>query len=275
VYHFGDMVLRPGVRIAKRAYKFTSLALKPAMFTEYLLRRRSNHGEDRGSNSAIVNAGGNQSDLEGFDDLEVWGMFFDNICATGISLCRNNKISCTYDDDNDNKSASSSNKEDVTESEYAKDVPWITSDDIELQEPYLFIGLPACTLFTVIFRSFSDVDGIVLGDSRRVTLENCPDGFKEMLEMLLVTKTSLLELESGGAEEARLKERDILWMQQFLLYSSSQQEMTVPPAERQTDFRHALSHLIGVCIQLTQQPYFKDNFLTVLEEISYHIDSAK
>jgi hypothetical protein len=144
-----------------------------------------------------------------------------------------------------------------------------------MQEPFLFIGLPACALFMTIFRSFNDPDGIFLMDTRRVVLETCPESFKEMFEMLIVTKSSLMELEMQG-EETHLQRKDIMWMPQFLLYSSSNQEITMsegdsPSPERQTQFRHALSHLVGVCIQLTQQPYFKENFMNVLEEISHRV----
>lgn len=276
-YHFGDMILKPGVRMAKRAYKFTTLSIKPAMYTEYRLRRRTrveNRPNSHTENTVIKCGGGRGGDnlenmeLEDFDEIEVWGMFFDSVCAMGVRLCRGLDAQSTTDQVDEHMNEGQ--KEEVKEL-------WITADDVDMQEPYLFIGLPACTLFMAIFRSFNDTDGIVLGDSRRIVLQNCPNGFKEMFEMLIVTKNSLLELDSKGIGDV-LTGKDILWMQQFLLYSSSDREMTIteadsPSEERQTVLRQALSHLVGVCIQLTQQPYFKENFMNVLEEIAHQVTS--
>lgn len=315
-YHFGDMILKPSVRLAKRVFEITNLRLTPSMYTEYRLRRgkhqaahhlthisdisaESSSGRpcgdsnDHGSDSLMAGecnvsnvkkidekSGGEAEPahtLESFDEVEVWGMFFDSICSTGQVLCQSTgKLHTTTDQ----KQRKSDDERDLTEPKDA----WITFDDIDMQEPYLFIGLPACTLFMTIFRSFRDPHGIVLQDMRRVELDNCPESFKEMFEMLMVTKARLLEIELQGGmnngscddvidDRSRLTQKDVVWMQQFLLYSSSDQEMTIAPEDcpspdRQTHFRQALSHLIGVCIQLTQQPYFKENFLSVLSQIS-------
>jgi len=259
--------------MAKRAYKFTTLRIKPAMYTEYQLRRRTRI-ENQPSSHAVTESGGGgggddnheRVELEEFDEVEVWGMLFDSVCAMGVRICRGLVTQSTTDQLDEN--VKEGEKEDVQ-------AVWITADDVDMQEPYLFIGLPASTLFMTIVRSFRDPDGIVLKDSRRVVLQNCPDGFQEMFEMLIVTKNSLLELDLSGKGDV-LSGKDILWIQQFLLYSSSDKEMTLceaesPSEERQTCLRQALSHLVGACIQLTQQPYFKENFMNVLEEISSQV----
>lgn len=272
VYKFGDMLLRPSARLAKRVFKLSNLNLKPALYTEYRLRRKSQLSYDGPSTSsrAVQSSGsGHAYDTEQkIDELEVWGLFFDDICTIGVSLCQN-----TYQQTGLT----------CSEEEGKLEAAWITVDDIDLQEPFLFIGLPACALFKTIFRSFSDTDGIVLMNAQRVVRETCPESFREMFDMLMVTKTSLVDIEQGtetgnGKEKGpHLQQADLLWMQQFLLYSSSDQEITITPErggpslERQTQFRHALSHLVGVCIQLTQQPYFKENFMNVLEEISHRV----
>lgn len=271
VYKFGDILLKPTIRLAKRVFNVSNINLRPTLYTEYRDRRRTqiedqpSLGTRSGTDLSIgVNSIGN-SDLpaEAIDELEVWGLFFDDICTVGVRMCQNSfqKVDVARDQE----------KEEKEEEEEA----WISVDDVELQEPFLFIGLPACALFMTIFRSFADPKGIILMDTRRVVKETCPGTFKEMFEMLMETKRSLMELDAHGGD-SQLQHRDILWMQQFLLLSSSSQEITLsdcPSQERQTNLRHALSHLVGVSMQLTQQPFFKENFMNVLEEIARRVSA--
>ena len=279
VYKFGDMLLKPSLRNLRRVINLSNLKLNPALYTEYRLRRKSQvkfQSQGRGQVAIGSGGGGGASrstlTLENVDETEVWGLFFEDICSLGVSLCQHTFHLTGME--------SYSNRDSTSLKEAKEENAWISLDDIDLQEPFLFIGLPACALFMTIFRSFTDSDGIVLMDASRIVTDTCPDTFKEMFDMLMVTKSSLMDIELKGDEDSQLQQNDFLWMQQFLLYSSSDQEITITPEsggpslERQTQFRHALSHLVGVCIQLTQQTYFKENFLSVLEEISNRITSV-
>lgn len=253
-YKFGDMLLKPGLNLFKQILTLNSLNLSPDTYAAYLRRHQSAsiHDSDNDNIShSLENETSPSDNIQDVDEIEAWGLFFHEVKHLGITFCVGDESGGIG--------------------------KWITQDDIDMQEPFLFIGLPACALFGSIFRSFKDGNGILLLDGRRIVLANCPTNFKQMFELLMQTKKSLLEVlkeESGVVFD----QQDILWMQQFLLYSSSSHEISlsnVPSDERQNQLRNALSHLVGVCIQLTQQPYFKENFLQVLDSISSHIDSMK
>jgi hypothetical protein len=242
------MFLKPGLQLAKRVFDLSHIKLSPDLYTNFRNSRRSQVEDNEGTlESRSFTTVGEIS------EAEIWGLFFNDVCRLGVSLCQGVPPQLV----------------EKGGTEIEDGTPWIDQEEVEVQEPYLFIGLPACALFNKIFLSFRDKDAVILSDGRRIVAENCPSTFKALFEMLLLTKSMLNDLVQQNGDH--LEPRDVLWMQQFLLYSSSPREIflsDIPSAEQRQQYRQALSHLVGVSIELTQLPHFKDNFMTVLDDIA-------
>lgn len=112
---------------------------------------------------------------------EMWGVFFEQVAYAGISALRDGLI---------------------------------TRDDLEMQEPYLFIGLPSLSLCNTVFRRPQDSHCLTFIDGRRITRETCPPALKELFDMLLNTKVLLSQLPSLSDHEKR-------WTKHFLVYAAS------------------------------------------------------
>ena len=274
VYKFGDMLLKPGLRMAKKVITGHDYNLKPDLYTDHRHNRNARNMATSEESSESTPASqlkeptkrddsepwiplpcSNLNVVTEIDESEVWGLFFEEIYNVGVSYLGNSVAQ--------------------HEKKGAPHDAWISPDDIDFQEPYLFFGLPACAMAMSIFRSLSDNDGIVLSNSKRVVREICPESYSSIFEILMLTKSNFQNLALDGVN-IRLTYNDVLWMQQFLLYSSSDKELTLdncPSEAKQTCFRKLLSDLVGLSMDITQAPYFKENFLNVIEDIQSSIAS--
>jgi hypothetical protein len=168
-------------------------------------------------------------------------------------------------------------------------------EEIEDFEPFLFIGLPAVTLFHLVMRSMQ-VDGLLLENGMHVVESNCPSNFLAMYSLLMETK---LELTNHGV--VSLNENDSLWVRKFLLYAgcdtASRNTNTGSPARmhapyichcknvfkyvtplfldttlvvsRQDELRRSFSFLNAVATQVTQQKHYKvTNWLWEIPEVA-------
>ncbi len=134
------------------------------------------------------------------EERELWGVFFQQIYLAGAWALR----------------------EEI-----------ITQDDVEGQEAFLFIGLPAVSLCNVVLRSIaanstldSNSNGsqsssmsLVLVDGRRVYEDTCPDGFKGMFALLFKTILALTDLPP-------LSEVEMRWVREFILVAGSARRIT-------------------------------------------------
>ena len=71
----------------------------------------------------------------------------------------------------------------------------ISVDDLDSAEPYLFIGLPAISLFTTISRSLEEPTYLIFIDGRRIDRDTCAPNFLQLFNMLMMTKDELNKYE--------------------------------------------------------------------------------
>jgi len=180
-YKFGDMFIKPALKHIGVIPNIPDLKFTTSMFRDQQSKTLS---------TAASSSGTSDDDSTVFSSLpapsevaedEVWGMFFQRVFQAGV---------------------------------WAHTANFITKDDLEGQEPYLFIGLPALTLYLAVERSIDDPDGLIFFDGRRMITETCPNNFKVFFDMLISSKLSLKSIMPMSEEEKS-------WTRQFLLYSSS------------------------------------------------------
>ena len=177
--------------ISPTGYKFGDKLIKPALrltgidrlftvdgsvFEDHMKAREEFRKSDTSSRPVHL------SPPAYIEEREIWGVFFEQALRVGVNAYRSQEF--------------------------------ISTDDLELQEPYLFIGIPALALYSLIIRSLPDPDGLIFIDGRRVTDQTCPESFHMLFGLLIETKQRLVTITSMSQDEEN-------WIQQFLLYSSS------------------------------------------------------
>jgi hypothetical protein len=210
-YHFGDMLLRPSFRLFASIISLPVIHFDPNLYRNYL---QSRHGQHL---TVDLNSYQNQTEGEGRDDeylsqsvipeSELWGIFFDQIYYVGLWAAHSPSFSPSPHQQRKQSSSS-----------------YITVDDIELQEPYLYIGLPAVSLLNMIFRSRYDfshefaINSLRLIDGRIVTTETCPESYQRMFQLLIETKREMLRLEPSLCVE------EMDWLRETMLYAAAEKE---------------------------------------------------
>jgi hypothetical protein len=140
---------------------------------------------------------------------------------------------------------------------------YITPGDLITEEPYLFVGLIALTLFDTIIRSMP-VSGLVLVDGRRITTETCEENLHILFDFLTnIKKEMKIVLD--------LTENEKAWIEQFLLFAGCEKAILEQNVSqhRRTIFIHTFSDLLAVAAQLSDQSYFKANVVNVIDAISH------
>jgi hypothetical protein len=187
-YQFGDMLLRPTFNIFSGALR----SVDPNSYQNYLAsqtRRIRYSFEDSVATRSPLPAPPHLLDLRLIDppeimnENEMWGVFFEQVYAAGIWGLHYGHL--------------------------------ITLDDIEIQEPFIYIGLPSISLFNLVTRARDDTEALTMIDGRRVSTETCPPTYKELFQMLLATKSSLQRLDPA------MSEVEVRWVKQVLLYAGS------------------------------------------------------
>jgi hypothetical protein len=162
----------------------------------------------------------------------------------------------------------------VLTSIWAHNRRFITLEEIEDFEPFLFIGLPAVTLFHLIMRSMR-VEGLLLESGIQVVESNCPSNFLAMYGLLMETKVQLKNL-----GEESLSDHESLWVQKFLLYAGCDTASrntnidTTLVVSRQDQLRRSFSFLNAVATQVTQQKHYKSNFSDILVGVAAEIGNS-
>lgn len=189
-YHFGDMFLKPSLRALASIFQIPSIDFDPDIYHDYLLERNGRH--------LSIHEEPDHSYLESIVtptevlERELWGIFFDQMYYVGIWAIH--------------------------------DVSYITVDEVELQEPYLYIGLPSVSLLNMILRSRYDSSPATLSylrliDGRVVSETTCPESYRVMFQILLQTKQEMCRLEPA----IQLEEMD--WLRETFLYSGSDKSL--------------------------------------------------
>jgi hypothetical protein len=198
VYHVGDMILKPTVAALITAGVIMMHGIDANMYRDWRERRRCHrrvqNTEDESSGNEcgeiappIPSPSSHGMEPEPIEERELWGIFFEQVYLAG---------------------------------RWALDAAAITSDDVESQEAFLFIGLPSVSLCNVVLRSVGAAEGtLVLVDGRAVSMASCPGSFVGMFSKLLRTIASLRDLPP-------LTEAETRWVREFLLVAGSDREIT-------------------------------------------------
>lgn len=160
-----------------QATGFSSLLLGAQVFENHMARAGAYHFSPEAEEAPFA-----LQPAVCIPETEIWGVFFEQTWQAGIRAYRTHNF--------------------------------VTTEDLEMQEPYLFIGIPAVALMEMVLRSVGDPEGLIFIDGRRVTHETCVENFLLMFQLLMETKNKLRSIETLSTNEK-------LWLHQLLLYSSA------------------------------------------------------
>ena len=271
-YHFGDMIIRPVVDGLAHGGMALLRGLDSNMYKDWRYRsssRRVCSAEGPADPTPAHPPGPDApppaptaccasppapppAPLSSIPERELWGVFFGQVYEAGV---------------------------------WALQAGLLSPDEVQEQEAFLFIGLPAVSLCNAVLRSVGagEKDTLVLVDGRRIAQAVCPPSFEAMLGALLATCETLHGLPP-------LSPLEMDWLRAFLLVAGS--DRVIPgvclncalvafthcfltvcageeglPEERKSLLRGAFSQLVGVSTSVTQLDFFKSNFLSVLEHL--------
>eukprot|EP00656_Telonema_subtile_P012050 TRINITY_DN16041_c0_g1_i1.p1 TRINITY_DN16041_c0_g1~~TRINITY_DN16041_c0_g1_i1.p1 ORF type:complete len:251 (+),score=63.67 TRINITY_DN16041_c0_g1_i1:188-940(+) len=134
-------------------------------------------------------------------------------------------------------------------------------DDVEGLEPFLFLGLAALTLLEVVLRSRGG-NGLQLACGIAVTAHTVPEEVAELYSALAQCKVM--------AEEHALGPEDEEFLRYAVLFAEAEESEVQEPSgvseERKTLLRRSVVGAIrSVATQVTQLPFYKSNYLDVLQ----------
>ena len=177
LYQFGDMILRPTASVLNQAALVLLSGLDSNIYRDWRSKRTRMLTETDAASLEFPLPPPTQTPVH-VEERELWGVFFEQVYMAGV---------------------------------WALEESSITPDDVDSQEAFLFIGLPALSLGNVVFRSV-DIGGdiLLLVDGRCMDGSTCPSSFIQMFSMLIKTKQSLVELSPVTPSEA-------VWVRKFLL----------------------------------------------------------
>jgi hypothetical protein len=137
----------------------------------------------------------------------------------------------------------------------------ITAEDVEDQEAYLFLGLPALTLFDGVMRSLPlPGEEMVMEDGSLITHSTCPGEFMGMYEALLEVKMSVLR--------EKLSESELTALQLHILHAGHEGSDVNPmrgfSGERVTVMNRLTAGVHSVATAVSQKPFFKSCFNSLL-----------
>lgn len=146
----------------------------------------------------------------------------------------------------------------------------IAPEDVEDQEVYLFLGLPALTLLEAVLRSLPDPGpSISMSDGLVVTPETCPPEFKPLFSALSRVKTELLTGELSSTEQRALRA--------VVLYAGDADKPDplegIAP-ERSVLINRVSATVQGVATAVSQLSFFKASFNNVLVLLSASVSSS-
>ncbi|CAJ1348058.1 unnamed protein product [Effrenium voratum] len=139
---------------------------------------------------------------------------------------------------------------------------YITSDDLDGLEPFLFIGLPAVAVLRLILRS-EKKEGLFFSDQMQVTHHNRPhNAFADNIWHSAM-KTKRLAAQASPILDSEMD---------FLIYSALQRPETEPPSEgisslRRSELKKVVSAAIGLAINASRSASFKESIGSVLQDV--------
>lgn len=140
----------------------------------------------------------------------------------------------------------------------------ITTDDLESQEPFLYMGLPALTLLKVVDNSWNCPMGIRLTNGAVVDIHNCPkeESFSEFLNSLLLCKERIKHTFHHG-KSAPVPENDYLRTQYLCLNKDVPKDLHVEKEIYSTNCATIINRVAG---KISQNKNFQSMVGQVIEE---------
>ena len=147
----------------------------------------------------------------------------------------------------------------------------LSLEDVQGLEPFMFIGLPALTLFEAILRSRA-VSGLQLACGVAVTEANVPDEVAELYRAVAECKAAVVEMELTTEDEA--------FMRYATMFAEADAEDAVEPAMPDDDRkvllrRRCVGPIGSIATQVTQLSFYKTNYLSVLESAAMRYETPK
>jgi len=134
----------------------------------------------------------------------------------------------------------------------------ISEDDVASQEPYLFLGLPGLCILECVLRSSHpsmSPTALLLSDGREVKANDLPeeDGVPELFAAMLYAKRVISEANLDHCRQTRLR--------CAVLRAEGDEAGDVELARIASVFQR-------IATDISQLPFFRRNFLNVLEAMS-------
>jgi len=132
---------------------------------------------------------------------------------------------------------------------------WISLQDVEDSEPYLFWGLTGKTVLEAVFRS-ENRNGIQMAIGNILTVQNCPPQHHTLYHGLEKVKDMVkaLKLDAQGRDELR----------KLVLYGNSEREFksNLTPTQH-TAYNRVAGAIQSISIQVSQLSFFKQQFQNI------------
>lgn len=134
---------------------------------------------------------------------------------------------------------------------------WITLDDLEMQDAYIYLAFPALALIEAMFRS-KNCTGIILLHYKVLTTENCPqaDNFPLLFKPLLENKKEMVEI----------SEQELEIITQLCL---TRADLEIPlNTLDETTQKHATklaATINSVASQISQAPVFRQTIQSIID----------
>ncbi len=144
----------------------------------------------------------------------------------------------------------------------------ITGEDIQDQEAYLYLGLPALTLLDGVMRSLPlPGDEMVMADGAVITHASCPQEFMPMYQALLDIKLAVIK---DGVSDDELSA-----LRLHVLHAGHEGSTQTPLKDVSTDRVTVLNRITAavhsVATSVSQQPFFKSCFNTLLSLLAAQV----
>jgi hypothetical protein len=147
--------------------------------------------------------------------------------------------------------------------DHALYIGMLSMDEVEEEAPFLYLGLPGITLLECVLRSLS-VDGMQLAVGDVVTAANCPPEHMGLLQAGQKLKEMWLERPLSKTEKYTL--------QCVTLFAGSKDLPPLEDEKLQTHINRMSSILQSLSIQISQLPFYKKQFNSILSLLSTRIE---
>lgn len=138
---------------------------------------------------------------------------------------------------------------------------FLTVEELEAQETYLYLGIPAFTLLEAIIQS-KDCFGIKLLDGRVVTIENCPreENFPLLVDRIMLGKAMM---ESLYGERLTIPAEELMAIKHLCLSKDTEMPKELEPYR--TKAMGCVTIIIEMATDISQSKVFHEIMPTVVE----------